>query len=129
MDLERRALQACVVLGGLVPVTAGLYGALFGGALTGDALSATGDSHVRYLSGLLLAIGLGFWSTVPRIEHMTDRARLLTAIVVIGGLFRVAGFILGAAPLPGTTAAAVMEVIVTPMLCLWQSRIAARLAR
>ena len=128
MMFERRALQACVVLGGFVPVSAGLYGALFGAALTGDVLSATGDSHMRYLSGLLLAIGLGFWSAVPRIEHMTGRARLLTAIVVIGGIFRVAGFFWGAAPSPGMVAAAFMEVVVTPLLCLWQARIAARQA-
>ena len=126
LDLERRALQACIVLGGFVPVSAGLYGALFGAALSGDAMSATGDSHVRYLSGLLLAIGLAFWSTVPRIEHQTKRARLLTAIVVTGGLFRVAGFFSGAGPSPGMLAAGAMEVVITPLLCLWQARIAAR---
>jgi Domain of unknown function (DUF4345) len=123
---ERRALQACIVLGGLVPVTAGLYGALSGDTLLGAALPAAGDSHVRYLSGLLLAIGLGFWSLVPRVEQHIGRARLLTALVVTGGLFRIAGFMSGSTPSPGMIAAAVMEVVVTPGLCLWQARVASR---
>ncbi len=43
------------------------------------------DSHFRYLSGLLLAIGIGFASTVPRIEAQGGRFWLLTGIVMVGG--------------------------------------------
>jgi uncharacterized protein DUF4345 len=122
MNIERLCLQVCVFVGGCVPISAGMIGALFGARLTGDTLSADGDSHVRYLSGLLLAIGLLFWSTIPRIEEKTARFQLLTLIVAIGGISRLLGFLLGPVPSRVMMAAAAMEVIVTPVLCLWQMR-------
>jgi hypothetical protein len=81
------------------------------------------DSHFRYLSGLLLGLGLGFWSTIPRIEANGTRFRLLTFPVVIGGLGRL--FSLAAIGLPsaGMLGALAMELGVTPLLCFWQWRI------
>jgi hypothetical protein len=52
-------------------------------------------SHERYLSGLLLAIGLAFWTTLSDIEGKTARFRLLTALVVIGGISRLVGVAFG----------------------------------
>ena len=52
-------------------------------------------NHGRYLSGLLLAIGLAFWASIPAIEKHTARVRRLTALVVVGGLCRLLGVILG----------------------------------
>ncbi len=58
-ETERRALQRVVAVAGLVPVLGGLYGVLFGQAgLGGGAFDVSTDSHFRYLSGLLLGIGL-----------------------------------------------------------------------
>ncbi|MGE0211786.1 MAG: DUF4345 domain-containing protein [Parvibaculaceae bacterium] len=125
---ERRVLQGLVLLGGLVPVGAGLGGVLLGAGLTYDMLSVTGDSHYRYLSGLLLATGLGFWSTVPAIELKSRRFRLLTAIVFVGGLARLAGLAAMGVPSTAMLAGLAMELLVTPGFCLWQARIA-RLAR
>jgi hypothetical protein len=127
MKLERTLLQACVVVGGFVPVTAGLSGALWGPAMMDAALSGAADSHWRYLSGLLLGIGLAFWSTVPRIESQTARFRLLTLIVFVGGVCRVATLHLAPVPSTDMLFAAAMEVVVTPLLCLWQWRVASRL--
>jgi hypothetical protein len=50
------------------------------------------DHHERYLSGLLLAVGFAFWSTLSDIEHKTGQFRLLTGLVVIGGLCRLIGW-------------------------------------
>ena len=108
----------------LVPVAAGLYGVLFGHALTGDAVSVSADSHFRYLSGLLLAIGLVFWSTIPAIETKTGRFRLLTLVVVLGGLGRLVGLLLTGIPSLFMLGGLLMELVVTPVLCLWQTRIA-----
>src|ERR1700712_5652597 len=99
LERERSWLQKVVGVAGLVPVCAGLYGVVFGTALTGDAtLSISGDSHYRYLSGLLLGIGLLFWSGIPAIEVRRGRFQLLTLIVVVGGLARLGGLLLTGLP-------------------------------
>jgi hypothetical protein len=121
------ALRIAVALGGLVPVAAGLAGIVTGAAMLGGhpAANLTLDSHLRYLSGLLLGVGLGFWSTIPRIEQQTARFRLLTAIVVIGGLGRLYGIVAEGLPPAPMLFGLVMELGVTPLLCWWQGRVAA----
>ena len=83
------------------------------------------DSHVRYLSGLLLGIGLVFWATIPGIERRGAIFRALTGIVFIGGLGRLLGVLIVGVPSTPMAAALGMELVVTPLLCLWQSRVAA----
>src|SRR5437868_8795470 len=81
---QKRALQLSIAIAALLPVVAGAWGI----GTSGDGWVS---NHHRYLSGLLLAIGLGYWSALPRIETMGPRLRLLTALVVIGGVARLAG--------------------------------------
>jgi hypothetical protein len=124
MERERRYLQRTVALLAVVPVAAGLFGVLFGPALTGDQVSVSADSHFRYLSGLLLGIGLVFWSTIPSIEEKTGRFRLLTLIVVIGGLARLIGLLLTGIPSLYMLASLALELVVAPVLAVWQTRVA-----
>ena len=120
MAANHIALRVFVVVGAAVPVAGGLWGAI--GGLDGTAAWST-SSHYRYLSGLLLAIGLGFWSTVAQIERQTHRFRLLTAIVFLGGLCRLFGVLAGD-PLTSPVAEALaMELLVAPLACLWQNRV------
>ena len=114
-----------------MPVAAGLAGMLGGAAMLGGhpAANLPLDSPHRYHSGLLLAIGLGFWSTIPEIERQTARFRLLTAIVVVGGLGRLYGIAVEGLPPAPMLFGLVMELGVTPLLCWWQGRIAARWAQ
>lgn len=119
--MKRRALQISVAIAALLPVVAGLCAVTQAGS---DG--AWAGNHHRYLSGLLLAIGLGYWSTVPEIETMGARMRLLTALVVVGGLARLVGLVLGDAPTLPVAAALAMELLVAPLLCLWQMRITSR---
>ncbi len=124
---ERHALQAVIAIAGFVPVLSGLAGALLGAAMTGGGpFDASLDSMVRYLSGLLVGIGLAFWEAIPHIERRTDRVRLLTAIVFLGGLIRLIGIVLIAVPNGGMLFGAVMELVITPLICLWQTRVAHR---
>ena len=118
---ERKALQAAVAIAALVPVTAGAAGVIFGAR--GQAAAA--DSHFRYLSGILLGIGLVFWWMVPHIERRTAIFRALTVLVVVGGLARLYAFARRGDPGAMHWALA-MELIVTPALCLWQARVAAK---
>ena len=124
MERERRYLQRTVAVLALIPVSAGLFGVLFGPALTGDQVSVSADSHFRYLSGLLLGIGLLFWSTTPAIEEKTGRFRLLTLLVVIGGLARLMGLLLTGIPSLYMLSSLALELVVTPILALWQTRVA-----
>jgi hypothetical protein len=128
MVRERKLLQQAIAIVATIPVAAGLYGVLFGQALTGDAVSISAESHFRYLSGLLLGIGLCFWSTLPSIEIHTGRVRLLTLLVVIGGLSRLIGLALTGLPSLFMLGGLIVELVVAPVLCLWQTRVANRYA-
>ncbi len=122
---SRRALQFAIAIAGCVPVIAGLSGVLSGTDMldVGNAPAAL-DSHYRYLSGLLLGIGLAFWTMIPRIERHGPAVQLLTVIVVIGGFSRLFGALLHGFPEGPMRWALGMELVVTPVLCLWQARIA-----
>jgi hypothetical protein len=125
----KRMLQIAVAVGGLVPVSAGLGGIIMGPSLAGGvAPSADLDSHFRYLSGLLLGIGLAFWSTIPRIESNGILFRTLTAIVVIGGFSRLYGVLVQGLPGSAMIGGLAMELVVTPLLCLWQMRLGSHYA-
>ena len=82
------------------------------------------DSHLRYLSGLFLALGLAFWTTVPGIARKTARFRLLAALVVCCGLARLFSLLVAGTPSTGHLACLGLELVVVPLLVLWQSRIA-----
>jgi hypothetical protein len=123
---ERHALQVVVALGCLVPIGAGAAGVMLGPRIVDSGVvgSADLDSHFRYLSGLLLAIGCGFVSTIPNIERKGDRFRLLTGVVVLGGVGRLVSLLAIGIASPAMVAALVMELLVTPLLALWQRRVA-----
>jgi hypothetical protein len=125
---ERQALQRTVALVALVPVASGLYGVLFGlNGLGGSGLvDVSADSHFRYLSGLHMGIGILFWTCVPGIEAKTTLFRFLTLVVALGGLARLLGLALTGLPAFLMLAALGVELVVTPLLCLWQARVAAR---
>ena len=124
---ERRLLQAAIVLACAVPLSAGLAGIIEGATmLRGAAPGAPADldSHMRYLSGLLFGIGIGFLACVPRIEARSAVFRTLGLIVLVGGLSRAASLLGVGAPGWEHRLALVMEIGITPLLVLWQARIA-----
>ena len=123
---EKLALQIAVAIGAMLPITAGLMGVIQGPAAfdPGATAGLSLDSHTRYLSGLLLAIGLAFLSTIPAIETEGVRVRLLTAIVVLGGLGRLYGIAATGSPPPAPMLGGLaMELIITPALALWRERV------
>jgi len=128
--LERRWLQVVVAIACLVPLGAGTAGMWLGPRMVDSSVvgSPDIDSHFRYLSGLLLGIGVGFISTIPEIERRGNRFRLLTLMVVLGGVGRLMSLLSIGVASPAMDAALVMELVVTPALALWQWRIAAQTA-
>jgi len=121
---ERRALQIAVAIASLVPICAGGAGVLFGPAMVdvADAPNAA-DSHFRYLSGLLLGVGLAFVTMIPRIESHAVRFRILAVIVVVGGLGRLLSLVLHGYAGKPMLFGLVMELAVTPALALWQAHV------
>ena len=119
---SKRLLQIAIAVAGLVPVLAGGLG-----ALNPERLHLAGSphalTHAAYLSGLLLGLGLGFWSLIPTIERQSRAVTLLTAMVLVGGLARA----FTAARLGPWDAHVmvplIMELGVTPALWAWQRRV------
>ena len=124
---ERRLLQAATALACLVPLSMGATSVLGSvGVLKGVAppWPIDLDSHFRYLSGLLLGIGIVFLAAIPRIEQKRQLFRGLGAIVVVGGLARLLSLVEAGVPGPGHRFGLVMELVVVPLIVLWQGRIA-----
>ncbi len=112
-----------ILLAAGVPVIGGAAGVVMGEAAFGPWAGAAEDSQMRYLSGLLLGIGLVFWGCIPAIERRGGIVRVMTLIVVTGGVARLAGIMLIGDP-GRIRWALVMELLVAPLLCLWQARVA-----
>jgi hypothetical protein len=128
--IERRLLQIAIALACLVPLFAGGAGVLGGPAMVkGIAAGEAGidlDSHFRYLSGLLLGIGIGFAACIPAIEHRTAIFRTLGLIVILGGFARLSLVPSVGLPGPGHVFGLAMELGTVPLLVLWQGRVARR---
>lgn len=124
---ERRLLQAAAALAVLVPIGAGAWGVIRGAAwLDHGAAPRDLDSHFRYLSGIFLALGIGFASCIPAIEKNGARFRLLGAMVVAGGAARLVSLLAVGAPSAGHVAGLGMELGAVPLLMLWQARVSRR---
>jgi hypothetical protein len=126
---SRRLLQVVIVVLSLVPILAGSGGALLGPSLVGvdvgSAASGTDlDSHFRYLSGVFLSVGLAFLGTVPWIERATLVFRLLAASVVLGGLARLLALALSGPPTLPHLIGLLLELVIVPLLAIWQTRVA-----
>ena len=128
---ERRLLQLAVAVACLVPLTAGAAGVVRGtGMIAGIGAAGAPDleSHFRYLSGVLLGIGLAFAAGIPTIERRSELFLALTGIVVLGGLARLAALLNGEAPSTPHVLALGMELVVVPLIFLWQRRVSRRFA-
>jgi len=122
--MERKLLQIAVAVAGLIGVVLGLTGVLFGtlhADLSGDVVL---DSYVRFAKGVLLAIGLVYWSCVAQIERRGDRISLVTFILVLGTLSRLFSVVGHGVPTVGIMGNLIAGLILVPLLWLWQRHIA-----
>jgi hypothetical protein len=120
---SKRLLQIAVGICSLVPIAAGGAGILMGPALVAGAGALDLDSHFRYLSGLLLGIGLFYATGIPGIERKRTRFLLLGGIVFVGGLGRLWALLSVGTPSAVMLGALAMELVITPLLTLWQYRV------
>lgn len=126
--IERRLFRIVVVLASIVPIAAGTAGVLIGPRMLHGVASASPDleSHFRYLSGLLLGIGLAFVACVADLDRRIGLYRSLSLIVILGGLVRLLGAIEHGTPTGANRLAFVMELVVVPLLLIWLGRIERR---
>ena len=123
---ERRLLQIAVALASLVPLSMGTLSVLRSADVlrgVSQPLPIDLDSHFRYLSGLLLGIGIAFVASIPAIERRRTLFRTLGFVILIGGLARLVSLLQAGVPGPGHQFGLAMELIVVPLIVLWQARI------
>jgi hypothetical protein len=126
---EKRLLQIVLAIVSLVPISAGLAGVAQGPHFFHVAAQVWADSHMRYLSGLLLGIGVLVWTIIPKVEKRGEALGALTLIVAIGGLSRLYSLITVGQPNTMMTCALFVELGLTPALFLWQRRVARGVTR
>jgi hypothetical protein len=126
--MQRKLLQIAIAIAGLAGVAVGLTGVLFGTLYADLSADVVLDSYVRFLKGVLLAIGLIYLSCIPQIERRGDRIALVTFILVCGTLSRLLTVIGHGVPTLGIIGNLVTGLILVPLLWLWQRHVA-RLAQ
>ena len=72
------------------------------------------DSHLRFLSGVFVAVGIAWYSCIPDIEQKTGRFRLLAALTFCGGLGRFASLLAAGPPSIGHRYGLVAELLIVP---------------
>ncbi len=128
-DGGRRSLQ--ITLGALaaIPFASGLAGAVLGtAALPGTrvAVPPEVDSQYRYTSAVYAAVGPVIWSALPRVEREAPLLRAVSGTLFLGGAARVLAWRTAGRPHPVLVGATALELLGTPVLALWQHRVAAR---
>lgn len=126
---EKRLLQAALIAGGAFSLFVAVASVVNGTtAVAPRAPVPLGlDSHFRYLSGIFLGALVAMYSCVPDIERKGSRLRLIGALIVCGGLARLIGVAAMGMPGWGHRYGLVMELVVTPLILLWQARLARRM--
>lgn len=123
---ERRVFQCVIAVLALLPLFAGLAGIVTGPAFLGLTRPWPNDldSHMRFLSGVFLAIAVAWYACIPAIEKKGRLFALLALFTFSGGLARLVSLATVGAPSAGHLLGQCMEVVVVPLLVLWQRRIA-----
>jgi hypothetical protein len=122
--MERKLLQIAFAMAGLVLVAFGLAGVFFGANFLDLSGNVVMDSYIRFLKGMLLAIGLIYWSAIPDIEHHGERIAVVTFILVLGAVPRLMAVIAHGVPTIGILVSLAGELIAAPLLWCWQRHVA-----
>ena len=123
--MERKLLQIAVAVAGFAGVMLGLTGVLFGTLHTDLSGDVVLDSYVRFGKGVLLAIGLIYWSCIPKVEQRADRISLVTFILVFGTLSRLLSVVGHGVPTLGIVLNLTAGLVLVPLLWLWQRHVTA----
>jgi hypothetical protein len=123
-----KAFQVVLVLLGLFVAGTGLLEVVLGPSvlLPGSPRpEPTLDSNYRFFAAMWLAVGVALLSVVPRVREATTVLRFVSAAVFVGGLARIASWLAVGQPHALMLVLLAIELIVPPVLVLWQRRLAA----
>jgi hypothetical protein len=109
-------LTLAIRLAAIIPIVAGGAGALSGAGFLHEVAGPATASHLRYLSGVLLGLGLVALWCASDLAARGGIFRALCAVVVLGGLARLVGLAIGPVPPWPHVAALLMELGVVPAL-------------
>lgn len=94
--------------------------------ITDPALFSTRDSHVRFIGGVWLGVGLLFVAAAFRLHPLRNAVLAAIGMIFVGGLARLSasdlGPLMGADLLPSLLA----ELLLFPLLALWIVKATAR---
>lgn len=123
--LEQRLFASAVAVLALIPVSAGLAGVVLGPRFLEVEPPWPADlaSHLRFLSGIFLAMGFAWWSCLLDLPGTVMRFRLLAILTFCGGLARFVSLGIDGTPSTGHLAGLGMELIGVPLLTLWHWRL------
>jgi len=127
--MERKLLQIVFAAAGLVLVGFGLAGVFFGANFMDLSGNVVMYSYFRFLKGMLLAIGLIYWSSIPDIERHGERVSLVTFILVLGAVPRLMAVIGHGVPTIGILIGLAGELVFAPLLWLWHRHVASAAQR
>jgi len=122
--MERRLLQIAIFIAGLVPILMGFAGVAWGVQFISLDDNAAVDGAVRFLSGVLLAVGVQYWISIPHIEKHGTQFSVLTFILVFGALARLSALFFSGVPGLGTFFITLVALVYVPLLWIWQRRLA-----
>jgi hypothetical protein len=122
-----KVFQAVLVVLGLFVAGTGLMDVVFGPAVLPGAPEAapTLDSNYRFFAVMWLAIGVALLSVVPRVREATTVLRFVCAAVFVGGFARIVSWSAAGQPHGLMVFFIGVELIVPPVLVVWQRRLAA----
>ena len=122
----RRGLQAFVGVLGVVALTAGLVGVLFGAALVpGEAsYSPSVDSEMRFFAAWYAVAGVVLLRAAPKIEHHRATLLAVSAALVLAASGRVLSMLTVGTPHTTYIVLTVVEYVVPIIVLPWQRRVA-----
>ncbi len=129
---ERGLLKVAISIACLVPLGAGIAGVVLGPALVETGMVGEHrelESHFRYLSGLLLGVGIAFAACIPTIERRSELFNALCLMVFAGGLARLWGIVAYDMAVAPHIFPLLMELAVAPLLFVWQKRVGLAFSR
>jgi hypothetical protein len=122
---SRRNLQRTIVGFAVVAIVTGTLTVFFGTAVIprGGSATASVESELRFYGAWYLGAGLFLASLARRIEHRAFELRMVSLLLVLGGVGRILAIADAGWPHPLFIVLLALELLLPPVLVVWQWRV------